>query len=348
MSAARVNKAGATGANTPRAVARTSTMRAVVQDRYGDAGVLRLDTAPVPTPGPHEVLVRVHAASLNPADVFLMRGVPAVLKLSGGLRRPKQRIRGMDLAGTVHAVGAEVTRWSAGDAVFGEGAGTLGEFALAKESRLAPLPSGVPFEHGAAVPMAGTTAHMALEVARVQPGQRLLINGAAGGIGQFAVQLAHNAGVYVIGVCSTRNVERVRALGADEVLDYTVDDVLSPPVPYDVVLDNAGSVSIRDWRRVTARKGVIMPNSGAPGPDGGALRRVVKAMLQNLVASQRIPTFISTVTSERLERLAADLDSGAITPLIDTMYTLEHAGDAMERVASHHARGKVVVTVVAP
>ena len=322
-----------------------ATMRAVLQDNYGDAEVLYVGDVPVPSPAPDEVLVRVQAASINPADVFMMTGVPTVLKLSSGLRRPKQRIRGMDLAGTVEAVGDKVTRWAVGDAVFGDGVGTLAQFAVAKEGKLAALPRGVRFEDGASAAIAGITAQMALDIARLEPGQRLLVNGAAGGIGQFAVQLAHNAGVYVIGVCSTHNVERVRGLGADEVLDYTVDDVLSPAVPYDAVLDNAGNISIRDWRRVTTRKGVIMPNSGSPGPDGGALRRVIKATFQNFVASQRIPTFVASTTTERLERFAHGLESGSVAPLIDTVYSLDHAADAMDRVASHHARGKVIVTV---
>jgi len=322
-----------------------TTMRASLQDRYGEVEVLHVGEAPVPAPGPRQVLVRVRAASVNPADVFMMRGVPRVVRLAGGLTRPRQRTRGMDLAGEVVAVGAQITRFRRGDAVFGQGVGTLAEYAVAREDQLTMLPAGVCFEHAATVALAGITAQIALEKAGLEPDQRLLVNGAAGGIGQYAVQLAKNAGIHVTAVCSTRNVERVRALGADVVLDYTVDDVLSPQKPYDAVLDNAGSIRIRDWRRVTAPRGVILPNSGAPGPDGGALRRVIKAALQNIVASQRVVTFVSAPTPERLGRLGADLASGAVTPLIDTMFTLDHAADAMERMASHHARGKIIVTI---
>jgi len=322
-----------------------TTMRALVYDRYGDASVLRLEDRPVPTPAAGEVLLRVHAASVNPADVIMAAGSPFVVRLGNGLRRPKRGVSGMDVAGTVESVGEGVTRWSVGDDVFGQGYATFAEFATAKEDRLAALPEGVTFEHGASVAVAGVSAQMALEISGLKPGDRLLINGAAGGIGQFAVQMAKNQGFHVTGVCSTHNVERVKALGADVVLDYEVDDVLSPPQPYDAVLDNAGSVKIRDWRRITRKDGVIMPNSGAPGPDGGAIRRVIKAVVQNVWASQHIKTFYATTTTERLERFGADLESGAVVPLIDTMFTLEHAADAMRRVETHHARGKVIVTI---
>lgn len=322
-----------------------TTMTAVLHDQYGDSRVLRVGSVPVPRPGKREVLIEVRAASVNPADVFMMLGSPFVVRFTNGLRRPKRRVRGLDVAGIVAAVGEGVTRWRVGDAVFGEGSGTFAEFATAREDHLALLPKGVPFEHGASVAVAGISAQMALEVSGLEPGDRLLINGAAGGIGQFAVQMAHRAGVHVTGVCSAHNVERVRALGADVVLDYTRDDVLAGDVTYDAVLDNAGSVAIRDWRRVTRPGGVIMPNSGAHGPDGGAIRRLLKALLQNIVARQRIKTFYASTTPERLERFGADLESGAIKPLIDTMFTLEHTSAAVDRVASHHARGKVIITM---
>ena len=322
-----------------------TTMRAVVHDRYGDASVLRIEEVAVPTPKAGEVLLRVRAASVNPADVITAAGSPAVVRVGNGLTRPKKRVRGMDVAGTIEAVGEGVTRWSIGDAVFGQGVGTFAEFAVAREDSLAALPPGVPFEHGASVAVAGISAQIALEISGLKPGDRLLINGAAGGIGQFAVQMAKNQGFHVTGVCSTHNVERVQGLGADVVLDYAVDDVLSPPEPYDCILDNAGSVKVSDWRRITRKDGVIMPNSGAPGPDGGAIRRLLKALVQTLWASQHIKTFYATVTTERLERFGEDLESGAVVPLVDTMFTLDHAAEAMRRVESHHARGKVIVTI---
>lgn len=325
----------------------TTTMRALVHHRYGDAGALSVGTTAVPTPAAGEVLIRVRAASVNPADVFIMSGSPAILRLSFGLTRPKQPIRGWDVAGVVEAVGASVTRWAVGDAVFGEGTGTFAEYAIAHEDKLAALPNGVPFEHGAAAPMAGITAQMGLEILALAPGDRLIINGASGGIGQFAVQLAHNAGLHVTGVCSTRNVERVRSLGADVVLDYTVDDVLSPPEPYAGVFDNVGSVRMRDWERITLRGGVILPNSGIDGPDGGAIRRVIKSYAKDVFSAHRIKRIPAVVTAARLEQFAADMASGAVTPLIDTMFPLEHAADAVARVASNHARGKVIITMPA-
>jgi NADPH:quinone reductase-like Zn-dependent oxidoreductase len=327
------------------AVTIPTTMRALVQDCYGEADTLRVDDAPIPAPGPKQVLVRVRAASVNPADVFTMRGVPRVLRLGSGLVRPHKRVRGMDLAGEVVAVGAKVTRWRAGDRVFGQGEGTLAQYAVARQGQLAAVPQGVSLEHAASVAVAGITAQIAVERASLTPGQWMLINGAGGGIGQFAVQLARNAGAHVTAVCSSRSAEAVRDLGADVVLDYTVDDVLSPAHLYDAVLDNAGSIGIPDWRRITTRKGVIFPNSGAPGPDGGPLRRVFRAALHNLVASQRILTFVATVTTERLERFGADLASGAVTPYIGATFPLEQAPEAMALVASHHAPGKVIVTI---
>lgn len=323
----------------------TTTMTAVLHDRYGDSRVLRMGSVPVPTPGEGEVLIEVRAASVNPADVFLMLGSPFLLRLTNGFRRPKQHVRGLDVAGVVAAVGKGVTRWNAGDAVFGQGNGTFAQFATAKEADLAALPPGVSFEHGASGAVAGVSAQIALELAGLNPGDRLLVLGASGGIGQFAVQMALNAGIHVTGVCSTHNVDRVKGLGANVVLDYTVDDLLAPPEPYDAVLDNAGGIKIRDLRRITREGGVILPNSGAKGPDGGAIRRVLKALLHNIVARQHIKTFYASVTTERLERIGADLESGAVTPLIDTMFTLEHTAAAVDRVASHHARGKVIVTI---
>lgn len=327
------------------APALPQTMSALLQDRYGNADVLRYGEAPVPVAGEGQVLIRVRAAAVNPADVFMMTGVPAVLRLSNGFARPKQPVRGMDVAGEVVAVGAGVTRWKVGDSVCGQGEGAFAQFCTAKEDWLTALPDGVSFEHGSTLGIAGVTAQIAMEVMALNPGDRLLINGAAGGIGQFVVQLAKREGIHVTAVCSGRNVERVKALGADVVLDYGVDNVLDAPMPYDAVLDNAGSVRISDWKKVTRRGGAILPNSGAEGPDGGAIRRVLKAVWHNLVSPYRVPFFYAVVTTERLERLAGLLESGEVVPLVDTLFDLEHAADALERVASHHARGKVVVAV---
>jgi len=251
----------------------------------------------------------------------------------------------MDLAGIVAEVGSGVTRWQVGDAVFGQGIATFAEYALAQESHLAGLPQGVAPEHAATLPVAGTTAMRAVEVAKVRSGQRVVVTGVAGGVGQFVAQLAALRGAEVIGVCSGRNVERVRSLGIGNVLDYETQDPLDTATPYDAVIDNAGGVRIRDWRRVVARGGSILPNSGVRGPDGGALMRVFKAQWHGLVASQRVRVFSGTVTTERLTELGHLLATERIRPLVDTMYPLDQAPEALAKVGTHHARGKVVVTI---
>jgi NADPH:quinone reductase-like Zn-dependent oxidoreductase len=319
-------------------------MRALLQPVYGEADTLTVGDAPVPTPAKGQVLVQVAAASVNAADVFLMRGVPRMVRPGNGLRRPVRRRLGMDLAGVVTEIGPGVTRWKAGDAVFGEGIATFAEFTLAKEHQLAALPGGVAPEHAATLPVAGTTAMCAVEVAKVAPGQRVVVTGVAGGVGQFAAQLAALRGAEVIGVCSGRNIERVRALGIENVIDYETQNPLDTPTPYDAVIDNAGGVRIRDWRRVVVRGGAILPNSGVRGPDGGALMRVVKAQWHGLVSPQRVSVFSGTVTAERLAELGQLLATERIRPLIDTMYTLDQAPEALARVGTHHARGKVVIT----
>jgi NADPH:quinone reductase-like Zn-dependent oxidoreductase len=323
-----------------------TTMRALVHDRYGEASLLRVGEAPVPSPGPGEVLIEVRAASVNAADVFLMRGVPRAVRPGKGLRKPRFAMLGLDVAGVVAAVGPDVNEWNVGDAVFGEGAPTFREYAVARAENLAALPAGVSFEHAATLPVAGATALRALEVARVQAGQRVLVAGAAGGVGQFTAQLAALRGAEVIAVCSGRNVERVRELGINTVLDYETQNPLDTAVPYDAVIDNAGGVRIKDWRRVVRKGGAILPNSGVKGPDGGAIMRVAKAQWHRVVAPQRVETFLATVSRPALEELGDHLAAGRIRPLVDTMFSLEHAPEAIGRVATHHARGKVIVTMV--
>ena len=319
-------------------------MRALLQPTYGEADTLTMGDAPVPSPGKGQVLVQVSAASVNAADVFLMRGVPRLVRPGNGLRRPARRRLGLDLAGVVAAVGPGATRWQVGDAVFGQGIATFADFALAEEHRLAALPQGVGPEYAATLPIAGTTAMSAVEVAKVMPGQRVVVTGVAGGVGQFAAQLAALRGAEVIGVCSGRNVERVRALGIENVLDYETQDPLDTATPYDAVIDNAGGVRIRDWRRVVVRGGAVLPNSGGRGPDGGALMRVLKAHWHGLIAPQRVRVLYPTVTTERLTELGQLLATARIRPLVDTIFTLDHVPEALDRVSTHHARGKVIVT----
>ncbi len=320
-------------------------MRALLHPVYGEADTLAVGDVPTPVPGKNQVLVQVIAASLNAADAFVMRGVPRMVRVGNGLRRPTRRRLGMDCAGIVTQLGPGATRWRVGDAVFGQGLATMAEFALADEDRLASLPEGVSHQDAATLPVAGTTALRAVDVANVAPGQRVLVTGVAGGVGQFAAQLAALRGAEVIGVCSGRNVERVRALGIANVLDYETQNPLDTTTKYDVVLDNAGGVRIRDWRSVVVRHGVILPNSGVKGPDGGALMRVAKAQWHGFIAPQRVRVFSGTVTTQQLDELGNLLAAHRITPLVDTVYPLNQATEALARVATHHARGKVVVAV---
>jgi NADPH:quinone reductase-like Zn-dependent oxidoreductase len=323
----------------------TDTMSAVVHDRYGDAEVLRIALLPRPIPGEHDVLIRVHAASLNPADKFLMLGSPWVLRLSSGLTRPRRPVRGLDVAGVIEAVGARVSRWRVGDEVFGEATGSLAQFACAKEDHLARVPSGYPLTRAAAVPLAGLAALHGLRTARLAPGHRLLVNGAAGGIGTCAVQIAKARGAHVTGVCSTRNVATVRALGADRVIDYTVEDFTTGNDRYDVIFDNVGNHPATALQRVTVDGGTVLLNSGEKGPDGRPITRIVKSQWHQLTGRRRFPIFISSPNPQDLAELAGMLADGTLAPVIDTTFPLDHAADAMARLATRHACGKVVVTV---
>lgn len=320
-------------------------MRALLQPVYGEAHTLTMGDVPVPEPARGQLLVRVAAASVSAADVFLMRGVPRMVRPGHGLKRPARRRLGLDLAGVVADVGPGVIRWKPGDPVFGQGLATFADCALAREHQLAPLPDAISPEHAAAVPVAGTTALGAVDVARVAPGQRVVVTGAAGGVGQFAAQLAALRGAEVTAVCSGRNIERVRSLGIEHVLDYETTSPLDTPIPYDAVIDNAGAARIRDWRRVVAPGGSILPNSGVPGPDGGALMRVFKAQWHGLIASQRVRVFTGKVTAPALTELGVLLAAQRISPLLDTIYPLEQAPQALAAAGTHHARGKIDISI---
>ncbi|WP_062466793.1 NAD(P)-dependent alcohol dehydrogenase [Demequina maris] len=320
-----------------------ATMRAVVQHAYGGVEQLALADVPVPRPGAEDALVRVEAAALNPADAFLMQGTPRVLRLSSGLRRPRRPIRGNDLAGTVVAVGERVTDLRPGDRVFGESRGSLAQLAVSPVAGLAPLPAEVPAEAGAAAVMTGLAALHGLRKARLAAGQTLLVNGASGGIGHMAVQLAAAQGAIVTAVCSTRNVGWVRDLGAARVVDYTRGSILELDERFDVVFDNVGNHALRDLLGLVREGGVLLPNSGEPGPDGGPMRRVLRARWLDLVTRHRVVTFYSTANRADLEHLATMLVAGTLRPHLDSVQPLDAAADAMARVLSRHASGKVVV-----
>jgi NADPH:quinone reductase-like Zn-dependent oxidoreductase len=328
-------------------------MKAIVQDRFGPPDVLRLADTDVPRIGTGDVLVRVHAAALNPYDWHMMRGDPYVARLMGGvgLTRPKSRVAGIDAAGVVEAVGADVRGLRPGDEVMGFCPGSFAEYARTTAALLVPKPASLTFEQAAAVPMGAVTALRGIRtVGRVQAGQRVLINGAAGGVGTFAVQIAAALGAEVTGVCSSGNVELVRSLGAANVVDYTREDFTAGPARYDVILDNVGNHPLRRLRRVLAPTGTLVANGGgSPGRVFGAVGAMVGMLARNTVVRQRLrlilPAAPAGPTREDLLAVAALIDAGTLTPVVDRTYALPATSDGVRHVEQGHARGKAVVTV---
>jgi NADPH:quinone reductase-like Zn-dependent oxidoreductase len=315
------------------------TMKAVVQDRYGSSDVL--DLAEIDKPGikPTEVLIRVHAAAVNPLDWFALSG--GIGRLFFGVRRPRIRVRGVDAAGVVEAVGQDVERLRPGDEVYGGCRGSFAEYASAGESELAPKPANLTFEQAAAVPVAGLTALRAIrDAGKIQPGQKVLINGASGGVGTFAVQLASAFGAEVTGVCSTRNVDLVKSIGAEHVVDYTREDFTRSGLLYNVILDNAGTGGISGSRRVLAPDGTLIYNNGTHG-----LSPLIRLQLMRPFARQKFPFFITKINVADLVALRELIESGRVTPVIDRTYPLREAAKAIGHVGEGHARGKVIVTI---
>jgi NADPH:quinone reductase-like Zn-dependent oxidoreductase len=314
-------------------------MKAIVQDRYGGPEVLRLEEVDQPPLEPERVLVHVRAASVNPADWHTMRGSPFFARaMFGGLRRPKERKRGVDFAGVAEQVGSAVTDISVGDEVFGGRDGALAEYVAAKS--VVAKPAGLTFEQAGAIAIAGCTALQGLrDKAKLQPGQRVLINGAAGGVGTFAVQIAKSMGAHVTGVCSTRNVELVRSLGADEVVDYTTEDFVRRVGRYDVVFDLIGNHSITELRSV------MTPRGTAVLIGGGSIGHLIQAFFLNPFVSQRLLSFVAKIDRDSLSALAELAEAGKLTPVVDRTYPLDEAADAIRYLETGHARGKVVVNV---
>lgn len=327
----------------PIPLAATATMRAIAQDAYGPPSVLSLREVALPSIGENEVLVRVRAAGVNIADWAVMSGLPYIARPVYGLRRPKDAIRGTDVAGTVEAVGSAVTRFRPGDDVYGSAKGSFAEYAAASPDQLAPKPATLDFEQAAAVPMAGQVALQALR--GVRPGQKVLVNGASGGIGTFAVQIAKTLGAEVTGVVSTRNAELVRSVGADHVIDYTVDDFTQKDERYDLVLDNVSNHSLSDLRRALAPTGILVPNGGRFDnrwlASGG---RLVAGMAMFRFGSQALRTFIVSTTRDDLLALT-DLIAGGLRPVIDRTYPLGDAAGALTHVGAGHTRGKTVIAI---
>jgi NADPH:quinone reductase-like Zn-dependent oxidoreductase len=321
-------------------------MKAIVNDEYGSPEDLGLQEIERPAIGEDSVLVRVRAASVNPYDWHLMRGLPYFVRLSEGLRRPKNPVPGVDVAGRVEAVGENVTRFQPGDEVFGGRSGAFAEYVCGVERNFTPKPAALSFEQAAAIPMAGCTALQALrDAGRLQPGQRVLINGAAGGIGTFAVQIAKAMGGNVTGVCSTTNVDLVNSIGADEVIDYTVDDFALGELRYDLILDLVGNRSLSELRRALTPKGTLVLVGGGGGNLLGPLAVPVRAFVLTRFVSQRLLPFLAKLRTKDMDFLTELIEAGKITPVIGRTYPLSDVPEAIRYVETGHARGKIVITV---
>lgn len=325
-----------------------ATMRAIVQRAYGATDVLELHDITKPSPGPHDVLVAVHAASVNRADWLVTIGRPSMLRVVLGLRRPRVPVRGRDLAGTVVTVGGAVTGFGPGDEVYAETTtGTFAEYACVPERLLAPKPTNLTFEQAAAVPLAAVTALQGLrDVGQVQPGQAVLINGASGGVGTFAVQIAKAFGAEVTGVTSTKNVDLVRSIGADHVVDYTCDDYLDGSEKYDLILDIGGNNNLSRLRRALTPKGTLVIVGGEEGGSlTGGFGRQLRALVVSMFVSQRLTMLASKERHKDLEMLRPFLESGQVIPVIDRIYTLAEVPDAMRHLAAGLTRGKIAIAV---
>ncbi|MFZ0919483.1 MAG: NAD(P)-dependent alcohol dehydrogenase [Candidatus Dormiibacterota bacterium] len=326
-----------------------TTMNAIVQDKYGSPKVLQLRDTAKPAIGEHDVLVRVRAAAVNPADWAIMGGLPYIARPAPmyGLRTPKNGIRGTDVAGQVEAVGFSVTRFRPGDEVFGWCRGAFAEYASASEDGLALKPANLTFEQAATVPMAGSVALQALrDHGDVQAGQKVLVNGASGGIGTFAVQIAKALGAEVTGVCSPSNVEMVRSIGADHVIDYTRDDFTQNGERYDFILDNISNRSLSDLRRALTARGMLVPNGGQfQNRWFSSAGRLIKAMVSFRFVSQRLGRFVVAQKHDDLLALKELIEASKVMPVIDRTYPLSETAAAMDYVGTGHARGKVVINV---
>ncbi|MCL7427731.1 NAD(P)-dependent alcohol dehydrogenase [Streptomyces sp. YS415] len=324
-------------------------MKAVVQDRYGPADVLEFRDIERPEPGPGEVLVRVHAASVNAYDWHFMHGDPKVARAVMGLRGPKARVRGRDFAGRVEAVGSGITDLGPGDEVFGEADGAFAEYVCAPGDAVGPKPSNLTFEQAAAIPLAGNTALIGVrDVGGMREGQTLLVNGASGGVGTFAVQLGKAYGAEVTAVCSERNADMARSLGADHVIDYAREDFTRANRRYDVVLDLVGNHSLRAFRRALTPTGTLVLSGGGVYEGGSVLGPMGLFLKRRLAAPftrQRLVELPARRSRENLATLKELAEAGRIAPVIERTYPLSEAAEAIRHLEVEHARAKIVVTV---
>jgi NADPH:quinone reductase-like Zn-dependent oxidoreductase len=323
-------------------------MKAIVQDTYGSADVLELRTIDTPRIADDEVLVRVHAAGVDRGVWHLMAGLPYPIRLAGyGVRAPRNPVPGMDLAGVVEAVGRDVTGFAPGDEVFGIGTGTFAEYAVAPEGKLAPKPANLTFEQAAAIAISGLTALQALrDVAAVRAGQRVLVIGASGGVGTYAVQVAKAFGAHVTGVASTSKVDLVRSIGADEVIDYTVEDFAAGDVRYDVIVDIGGNATLARLRRALTPTGTAAIVGGETGGRWlGGFDRMLRAPLLSPFVSQDLRSVTASENAADMLVLKDMIEAGQVTPVIERSYPLAEAPDAVRHIEQGRARGKVVITI---
>ncbi|GEK21917.1 NAD(P)-dependent alcohol dehydrogenase [Cellulomonas xylanilytica] len=322
----------------------TRTMQAITQRAYGSSEVLTPTTVPRPVPRADEVLIAVRASSLNFADVAMVTGRPSLIRAVSGLRRPKHRVPGKDVAGVVEAVGADVTDVRPGDELFGEAvAGVWAQYVCVPARLVAPKPANLTFEQAATLPLAAGTALDC--VAGVRPGQKVLVNGASGGVGTFTVQVAKALGAEVTGVCSGRNVELVRGVGADHVIDYERSDFTSDGTRYDLVVDLVGNRSLAAYRRALTPRGTLHLSGGGGGRILGPVLRLVQALVVNLFVGQHLTPVVATASRAKLDRLRELAEAGSLTPAIERTYPLSDAPEAVRRLMAEHARGKTVLTV---
>jgi NADPH:quinone reductase-like Zn-dependent oxidoreductase len=321
-------------------------MKAIVQDRYGDLDVLDFKDIDQPVPTDNQVLVRVHAAAVGKGDWLTVRGLPYVARLRYGLPNPKHSVPGFDLAGRIEAIGPNVTRLQPGDDVFGWCDGSFAEYASVPEDQLARKPTNLTFEQAAAVPISGFAALQALrDSGGVQPGQQVVVIGASGGVGSFAVQLAKAFGAEVTGVCSTKSLEMVRSIGADYVIDYTQQDFTRTGQRYDLILEMAGNRSLADLRRALTAKGTLVLVGGSGGKWFMGTGRTLRAVVLSPFVSQRLRSFLSKPRGADLVVLQEFLDAGKLTPVIDRTFPLSETPEAIRYVAEKSTQGKTVITV---
>ena len=329
------------------AITTTTTMRAIVQDRYGEADVLQVGQLARPEPAANEVLIHVHAAGLDRGTWHLMTGKPYLLRLAFGFRGPRNPVPGRDVAGAVEAIGPAVTKFSVGDEVYGVAPGSFAEYAVTRADKLSPKPANLSFEQAAVVPVSALTALAALTTGRVEAGQHVLIIGASGGVGSYAVQLAKASGAEVTGVASTAKLDLVRALGADHVIDYTREDFAETGNHYDLIIDIAGNPKLSRLRRALTPTGTAVITGGEDGGSlSGGMNRQFRALALSLFVRQRLTFFVNKERGSDLERLTPLIEAGKVIPSLDRTYPLDQVPDAMRHLTTGKARGKIAITGV--